>query len=56
MPDSQPSAGRLVLLSTTHRVPAGLLSYGGWTALAGAAEVCAGRPTTRWRWRWTPPA
>ena len=42
MPDSQPSAGRLVLLSTTHRVPAGLLSYGGWTALAGAAEVCAG--------------
>jgi XTP/dITP diphosphohydrolase len=39
---SQPTPGRLVLLSTTHRVPAGLLSHAAWSALAEAAEVCAG--------------
>ena len=41
MAGEQSGAGHLVLLSTTHRVPAGLLSYAGWSALAGAAEVCA---------------
>jgi XTP/dITP diphosphohydrolase len=42
VPGDEQGAGRLVLLSTTHRVPAGLLSYAGWSALAAAAEVCAG--------------
>jgi XTP/dITP diphosphohydrolase len=32
---------RLTLLSTTHRVPAGLLSYPAWSALAQATEVYA---------------
>jgi XTP/dITP diphosphohydrolase len=34
-------AGRLVLLSTTHRVAPGLLSYAGWSALTEADEVYA---------------
>jgi XTP/dITP diphosphohydrolase len=40
-PGDQPPTGRLVLLSTTHRVAAGLLSYAGWAALASATEVYA---------------
>ncbi len=35
-------AGRLVLLSTTHRVAPGLLSWTAWAALTSADEVYAG--------------
>ncbi len=36
-----PGSGRLVLLSTTHRVAPGLLSFAAWSALTGADEVYA---------------
>ena len=39
MTDTAP--GRLVLLSTTHRVAPGLLSWAGWSALTSADEVYA---------------
>jgi hypothetical protein len=42
VPESAPGTRRLVLLSTTHRVAAGLLSHAGWAALGSAAEVYAG--------------
>ena len=37
-------AGRLVLLSSTHRVAPGLLSWPAWEALRGADRVLAGDP------------
>ncbi|QMU67610.1 MazG family protein [Streptacidiphilus sp. P02-A3a] len=37
-----PDAGRLVLLASTHRVAAGLLSWPAWEALRGASRVLVG--------------
>lgn len=44
-PEPQPAtAGRLVLLTTTHRVAPGLLSWPAWEALRGADRVLVGDP------------
>ena len=43
--DSNLAPGRLVLLHSTHRVAAGLLSWPAWEALRGASQVLAGDPT-----------
>ena len=40
--DPTPEAGRLVLLASTHRVAAGLLSWPAWEALRGASRVLVG--------------
>ncbi|MFC1432654.1 nucleoside triphosphate pyrophosphohydrolase [Streptacidiphilus sp. N1-3] len=40
--DSTPAPGRLVLLSSTHRIAPGLLSWPAWEALRGADRVLAG--------------
>jgi XTP/dITP diphosphohydrolase len=37
-------AGRLVLLASTHRIAAGLLSWPAWEALRGASRVLVGDP------------
>ena len=39
-----PASGRLVLLSSTHRVAPGLLSWPAWEALRGADRVLVGDP------------
>jgi XTP/dITP diphosphohydrolase len=41
-PHDTPASGRLVLLSSTHRVAPGLLSWPAWEALRGADRVLAG--------------
>ena len=40
--DLTPASGRLVLLGSTHRVAAGLLSWPAWEALRGASRVLVG--------------
>ena len=40
--DLTPAPGRLVLLGSTHRVAAGLLSWPAWEALHGASRVLVG--------------
>jgi XTP/dITP diphosphohydrolase len=42
--DITPAPGRLVLLGSTHRVAAGLLSWPAWEALRGATRVLVGDP------------
>ncbi|MFJ6212669.1 MazG family protein [Streptomyces sp. NPDC092296] len=43
-PQPQPEPGRLVLLTTTHRVAPGLLSWPAWETLRGADLVLTGDP------------